>query len=403
MLHDPSSVAPVLHPSPWPPDGLDEVIAALYEAGAGERPWHDACRVFASAFDLWAVQILGLFKSNGAIAFTLEGGAAPPEAALQHVTRYHAVNPRFALGHLLSEHAWVHDHEHFDDAFVASDPFFQEFLIPFGGRYASATRLIDDDALLVMLTLHRANGKRPLQADEIDSVERIRGHLTRALRLHLNRRSDTPASVAGHAVLEVLPQGVVVVDETRRITYANPVARELLSQRRSLIERNGRLDAVQLQGSRQLLASLHSLGLGGAHLGGPGADRTLLRLSAGGHGVDDLVLAIAVRPDTALRMFGNDPCAILIVHPLDGVTRLDPLIVSLAFGLTPAEAGVAVLVAEGASPEEVALKRGVGVATVRTQLRTVYGKLGVRRLPEMVRLLLELPRLRLSDRHPPSR
>ena len=32
-------------------------------------------------------------------------------------------------------------HEHFDDAFVASNAFYQEFLIPYGGRYVSGTQL----------------------------------------------------------------------------------------------------------------------------------------------------------------------------------------------------------------------------------------------------------------------
>lgn len=377
--------------------GLDEAVGALYEAAAGARPWNEACEVLAASLDLWAVQILGLFKANGAIAFTLEGGPAPPEAALQHVTRYHAVNPRFALGHLLVDNTWVHDHQHFDAAFVASDPFFQEFLIPFGGRHASATLLVDDAELLVMLTLHRGVGKEPLRECEVAEVDRIRGHLTRALRLYLDRRSREPASAAGHAVLEVLPQGVIVVDETRRITYANPAARELLAQRRTLVDRNGWLDAADLRGSRELLAALHSLGLGGALLGGPGADRAVLRLTDRERASDLLVIAVAMRPDISRRLFGDDPCAILIVQTLGAPTRLDPLVVSLAFGLTPAEAGVAIAIAEGASPDAVAAQRGVGVTTVRAQLRTVYGKLGVRRLPEMVRLMLELPRLRLSE------
>lgn len=375
---------------------LDEVVAAVYEAAAGVRPWHESCRVFADALDLWVVQILGLFKANGTIAFTLEGGPAPPEAAIQHVTHYHAINPRFELGPLLRDGNWVHDHEHFDDAFVAADPFFQEFLIPFGGRYASATKLIDDGDLLVMLTLHRGTGKAPLRDGEIAAVERIRGHLERALRIHLNRSSRGPESAAGHAVLEVLPQSVIVVDETRRITYANPAARELLEGRRTLVDRNGRLDAADVRGSRNLLAALHSLGLGGAHLAGPGADRAMLRLTDSQRLNDVLVLAIAVRPDATRRMFGDAPCAILIVHPIGSAPRLDPLIVSLAFGLTPAEADVAIAIAEGATPEEVAQRRGVGVTTIRTQLRTIYGKLGVQRLSQIVRMVLELPRLRLS-------
>lgn len=354
--------------------------------------------MFADALDLWAVQILGVFKESRAIAFSLEGGTASPEAALQYLTQYHFSNPRLALGQLLKGDNWVHDHHHFDEAFVAANPFFQEFLIPFGGRFASATNLIDDDELLVMLALHRAVGKAPLQDAEVAAVDRIRGHLQRAVRIHLTRRLNEPESAAGHAVLEVLPQSVLVVEETRRITYANPAARELLALRSTLIDRNGWLDAADARGSRELLAALHSLGLGGSHLAGPGADRAMLRLTDRQRRADVLVLAIAVRPDATGRLFGDDPCAILIAHPLGAATRLDPLVVSLAFGLSPAEADVAIAIAEGASPEEVATMRGVGVVTVRAQLRAIYGKLGIKRLPEMVRLLLELPRLRLNSR-----
>jgi DNA-binding CsgD family transcriptional regulator/PAS domain-containing protein len=373
---------------------LDEVVAAAYEAAAGVRPWSDACGVLCAAMDLWCVQILGLFKSTGAIAFSFEGGQLSPEAALQFVAHYHAINPRFGLGPLLRDGNWVHDREHLDDDFVARDPFYQDYLIPFGGRYASATKLIDDDDLLVLLTLHRGVGKSPLDDARVAEVDRIRGHLERALRIHLRRQSSRPMSVAGHALLEVLPQGVIVVDETRRITYSNPAARELLGRGGPLVDRDGRLDGADLRGSRELLASIHSLGLGGALVSTGGSDRALLRLSGAGRAVELLVFAIAVRPSATMRVFGDDPCAILIVHPLDATARLDPLIVSLAFNLTPAEARVATAIAEGASPEEVATHRGVSLATVRTQLRCIFEKLGVRRQPDMVRMLLELPRLR---------
>jgi DNA-binding CsgD family transcriptional regulator len=248
-----------------------------------------------------------------------------------------------------------------------------------------------------MLTLHRANGKAPLQDSDVAAVDRIRDHLARALRIHLSRRAKKPELAAGHAVLEVLPQSVIVVDETRRITYANPAARALLNEQRTLIDRNGWLDAADVGGSRSLLAALHSLGLGGALLAGPGADRAMFRLTDRQRRADVLVLAIAVRPDATMRVFGDDPCAILIAHPLGTAPRLDPLIVSLAFGLTPAEADVAMSIAEGDSPDEVARRRGVNVVTIRAQLRTIYAKLGVQRLPEMVRMILELPRLRLAD------
>lgn len=425
-------------PGAVPSFAMDEVVAAAYEAAAGVRPWRDACDAVCAAMDLWCVQILGMLRRSGALTFTLEGGPRAPEAALQHLTRYHAIDPRLSLLPHLRVGDWVHDHEHFDDDFVARSPYFQEYLIPLGGRHASTTLLFADEERLVLLTLIRGVGRPPLDDDQVARVERIRVHLERAVRIHLRRQASRPISVAGHTLLEVMPQGVMIVDAARRITYRNPAAAELIASGTTLVDRGGHLDGAHLRGSRALASAIQSLALGsarqpearpvlgtvartGAHAdadvqadagaaggcetgaasegdarasAGARSDRALLRIdgSAGAAGL--LVFAIAVRPDEVLRSFGDEACAILVVHPLDAPTRLDPLIVSLAFGLSPAEARVATAIAEGASPEEVARSRGVGLTTVRTQLRGVFEKMGVRRQSEMVRMLLELPRLR---------
>ena len=389
---------------------MDEVVAAAYEAAAGVRPWRDACDAVCAAMDLWCVQILGMLRRSGAITFALEGGPRAPEAALQHLTRYHEIDPRRSLlPHLRVGH-WVHDHEHFDDDFVAQSPYFQEYLIPLGGRHASTTLLFADEERLVLLSLFKGVGSPPLDDDGVMRVEPIRVHLERAVRIHLRRQASRPMSVAGHTLLEVMPQGVIIIDAARRITYRNPAAAELIASGSTLVDRRGHLDGVHLRGSQALASAIESLGLAsprrpeaavdrGAIVlpGAPPDDRTdraLLRIDGAAGAADVLVFAIAVRPNDTMRSFGDEACAVLVVHPLDAPTRLDPLIVSLAFGLSPAEARVATAIAEGASPEEVARSRRVSLTTVRTQLRGVFEKMGVRRQSEMVRMLLELPRLR---------
>jgi DNA-binding CsgD family transcriptional regulator len=63
-----------------------------------------------------------------------------------------------------------------------------------------------------------------------------------------------------------------------------------------------------------------------------------------------------------------------------------------AFGLTAAEAQVAVAVAGGKSRDAIAAMRGVSMETLRAQLRSVYQKTGCSRetqLALLVRSLLE--------------
>ena len=57
------------------------------------------------------------------------------------------------------------------------------------------------------------------------------------------------------------------------------------------------------------------------------------------------------------------------------------------YDLTDAEASVAVLLASGTNPEEIAVKRAVSLKTVRTQIKSIKHKTGVRDLPHLIRLL----------------
>ncbi|GIL03281.1 MAG: helix-turn-helix transcriptional regulator [Alphaproteobacteria bacterium] len=57
------------------------------------------------------------------------------------------------------------------------------------------------------------------------------------------------------------------------------------------------------------------------------------------------------------------------------------------YDLTDAEATVAVLLAGGCKPEDIARKRSVSLETVRTQIKSVKHKTNVRDLPHLVRLM----------------
>jgi DNA-binding CsgD family transcriptional regulator len=57
------------------------------------------------------------------------------------------------------------------------------------------------------------------------------------------------------------------------------------------------------------------------------------------------------------------------------------------FGLTPAEARLALAVADGNTTREYAEQRGKSVGTVRFQMKQILAKTGCRRQSELVRLI----------------
>jgi DNA-binding CsgD family transcriptional regulator len=371
---------------------LDALVGIAYEAGAGTRPWEDVCDAMIAAFDLWGVQILGVFKANGSAVFSYERGGPPPEARLQYITTFHALNPRIARAAGVPLGGWFHDHEHFDDTFVATHPFFRDFLVPYGGRHMSATKLVDTDEVIVFVGLHRSIHMRPMSPVEIARFDVVRAALSRALLLHLDVQRRQPARPADHVLLDALDLPVISVHATRLIGYRNPAADRLLRSGGALCEREGFLDAVTLADSRALAGALYALNSATPASGESPPERRVLRMDPVGGRPEQLVVLLPVRPETTMHAFGDQPGALVIAQTLGPSAPLDPVLVSMAFGLTPTEARVAVALAAGHTPERIAAERGVALATVRAQLRTIHEKTGASRQADLVRRLLSLPR-----------
>lgn len=65
-------------------------------------------------------------------------------------------------------------------------------------------------------------------------------------------------------------------------------------------------------------------------------------------------------------------------------------VLARTFGLSPAEARLATLIAAGRSPEQAAQNLGLALDTVRNQLKVVFAKTQTHRQGELVALLSRL-------------
>jgi DNA-binding CsgD family transcriptional regulator len=65
-------------------------------------------------------------------------------------------------------------------------------------------------------------------------------------------------------------------------------------------------------------------------------------------------------------------------------------ILQALFDLTPAEARLARSLANGASPDAIAGQLGVRVSTIRSQLKSLFAKLGINRQAQLVAMLASL-------------
>lgn len=83
----------------------------------------------------------------------------------------------------------------------------------------------------------------------------------------------------------------------------------------------------------------------------------------------------------------TDPHMVLILVGLDVSPAPNPAALQRMFGLTEAEAKLAIQIARGNTPAEIATANGVTMATVRSQLSSVLAKTQTERQAELVALL----------------
>jgi DNA-binding CsgD family transcriptional regulator/PAS domain-containing protein len=368
----------------------DGVVEDIYRAGSGLHSWLRPIEQIADIFDAWAVQLLGVNKQTRVMSFSFESGSAPPAAPIEYLRHYHRIDPRLAKVLPAPAGEWIACEEHFDDAFVSGHPFYQDYLIPLGGRYLYGTKLHDDESATVLLGHLSRVGNPPLTAPEKEAFRRLSAHFQKALDIRKTLDASSSRHSVGAGLLEKLRQPMLLIDNERRITYRNHAARALLGRRDIVYESEGLLACRDSDSDLDLTIAIRSLGLVPISTHGDQVDtqeRRVVRLKRR-DGAKVAGTLIALRPESTMGSFGRVPQALFTVFEPGAPVDIDPFVLSATFDLTPAEARVAAAIVAGGSPEQCARDLSVKVSTVRSQLVAIYRKTGATGQADLVRLIL---------------
>ena len=182
------------------------------------------------------------------------------------------------------------------------------------------------------------------------------------------------------AVLACLEIGVLTVDRSLRVYFANPAALALMQRGDGIRLVHGRLYARSMDDTRLLTVAVGRL-----------ADRSSDSIPNGAvavTGEDDAVsYRIIVAPLGPAGTASAAEAVLFIDAPHDADTATEEQVFQQAFQLTRAEARLAAHLLSGASLTEAADKLGVAHNTVRSQLRAIFEKTRARRQADLVRLL----------------
>jgi DNA-binding CsgD family transcriptional regulator len=267
--------------------------------------------------------------------------------------------------------------------------FYRDWLRPQGISYllraVVARRDASDpaDPAVVWIAIGRASEAGPYGDPEREALESMLPHLRRVLEIQAtvdNLRTQCRATMS---TFDHLPIGVVLLDRQRRVMVMNRQAREIIKQN------GGTADIIRsaLRHSRgpQLLDAAN--GKEGRFSGG------LVERTAEASWYCALsrrpLIAIMRRLDTdGAEVGAHEPAAALFLSDPEDEAHIDDAMVRRLYGLTPAEARLAVLLAQGHHLDEVGEILKISIHTARTHLKRILGKTHTARQSDLVRLLL---------------
>jgi len=231
-------------------------------------------------------------------------------------------------------------------------------------------------------SVYRAPRSRAFTDAELVMARLLVPHLQRALCLTFQYGNLQAGLSVAEIVYRDLPWGVGLVTADASIRYANPALESILSANDGLTSREGRLTATRPSEAACLKSILAARDLPGM-MSHPERAMRIRRHS----GRADYVLEFTPLPrDIHLPGLGGPVVMLVKVTDPTAAQAAPTSLLRALYHLTEAECRLVKTLLEGLTLKEAATRFEVSENTVRSQLRAIFQKTGVRRQEELIRL-----------------
>lgn len=233
----------------------------------------------------------------------------------------------------------------------------------------------------LILSLYRDLKSEDFAEPDHAKLSGLVDHLHRAITISRKLGALGQTQDINQSLLDGLNQAIFLMDAERRVIHTNTVAERLMSDNTQRVcLRQGRLMSLGNQSHPSLEEAItladhaHSIPISFTHIKETG----VMEIS-GAH-----VLRLNEPSGWALEY----PQAryALVIEPSNHVNRSALSALGKLFKLTSAEQTVLLYLMQDATPEEIAAQFGISLHTVRTQIKSLREKTGVRRITELVHM-----------------
>jgi DNA-binding CsgD family transcriptional regulator/PAS domain-containing protein len=232
---------------------------------------------------------------------------------------------------------------------------------------------------------YRVRGAREYSQEQLELVQALMPHLSRALQIHHRLGEHASTSAALLSALDQLAFGVILVNRQGRAVALNRAARELTRRADGVLISDGELRGGRPAETRLLQRLIHEASHTGAGEATQAGGVLSLRRAPPRRPLELMVCPIRARGFE--EVLGGVTAAVFLTDP-ESVRPVSPEFLRELYGLTPSEAAVASLLSGGRRLAEVADELGITVNTAKVRLQEVFAKTGTHRQAELARLLV---------------
>jgi DNA-binding CsgD family transcriptional regulator len=357
-------------------DEFSRVVAEVYASSTSPENWMEALASIGRILDATGCAVFtGEGTSRSVLAATV-----PSEARDSYIAYYHMFD--YVLDAVEKGPAGLIRGGQELVALKTHPEFEGDFMRPFQMNDGLFVRLTAGTLPTSSFLVAAPKGFEPFDtADRVKFMGALVPHLQQALRTqsHLaeigNRAHDSTE------IIDAIRHGIVIVETGLRVVQMNSAAEHILAARDGLCVRLGRMEATRASTNEQLRRSVARACKG---RNGPRSGDSLVgKRPSGKRSFVIHIVPVASSETPAARAL------VMIIDPEQGISPPKTLIRQL-FGLTNAEADVALRVMRGDGLKPISEELTLSMATVKTHLQHIFEKTDTHRQAELVRHLVRL-------------
>lgn len=358
-------------------EDFSKVVAAIYAAALDNDGWVEP---LAEIRRITGAVAAGLLIADG-VDRNIKSASLPPEARDEYAAYYRTID--YVLAEV--EHGptgVVRDGR----KLVARRPrseFNTDWMRPYELDDGLFVRLTDVPQPTCFLVAAPQRSEPFADADRIRFVTALIPHWQQALRTH-DRLHGLTRGPEVTELIDALRHALIVVDSDSAIVHLNSAAARILAGNDGLRSTAGTLEASRPSTNSELHQRIHQAVRCGSRGFRCGA---MMMCSRPSGKWPYIVHVVPLRSRTSPTQDG--PALLYLIDP-DAKPWPATDLVRRVFGMTKAEAEVAVRILDGDGLKPISEELHLSLATVKTHLQHVFDKTDTHRQAELVRLLLAL-------------